>query len=360
MIVTITGVPGSGKTLWSLVWVKAKAEKENRPVFYSGIKDLSLPWTELDPEKWMEVPPNSIVVIDECQRVFRPRMHGSVVPKYVAELETHRHLGIDLVFITQHPLLIDTNVRRLCGLHFHVVRKWGMQSATVHEWPTIKENCDKSRDDSVRHEFRYPKAAFAYYKSAEVHTYKARVPYHVWIIAAVPFVVGYAGWRIYHNWFPSAKAGEVSGIVTKASPAGGSQAAQAAKTGPLTTEQFLEAHQPRVIGLAHTAPIYDEVTRPREAPYPAACVHSAAKGCHCYTQQGTKLDVPLGLCQSIVSGGFFVAWDTQRGRPGSAGVVQALPVASEPRGEPARIVSLGNSRNGNITPAAVPKSTLEK
>jgi zona occludens toxin len=38
-----TGVPGSGKTLHTLSWVKAKADKEGREVFYSGIADLNLP-----------------------------------------------------------------------------------------------------------------------------------------------------------------------------------------------------------------------------------------------------------------------------------------------------------------------------
>ncbi len=33
-------------------------------------------------------------MIDEAQRVFRPRPAGSKVPDYIQELETHRHKGI--------------------------------------------------------------------------------------------------------------------------------------------------------------------------------------------------------------------------------------------------------------------------
>ena len=65
MIELITGTPGSGKTLYAISQIKAKSEKENRPVYYSGIADLTLGWTEIDPEKWFDAPPNSIVVIDE-------------------------------------------------------------------------------------------------------------------------------------------------------------------------------------------------------------------------------------------------------------------------------------------------------
>ena len=139
MISLITGQPGAGKTLYALNFVKTRAEKENRPVYYSGISDLKLPWLELDKgEDWHGVPEGSIVVIDECQRVFRPRVNGAAVPEHVSKLETHRHSGIDLVLITQHPMLADNNVRRLVGQHFHVVRAFGTKKATVHEWGEVK------------------------------------------------------------------------------------------------------------------------------------------------------------------------------------------------------------------------------
>lgn len=336
MIVTITGLPGNGKTLYALNWVKHKAEKEGRPVYYSGIKDLALPWTEVDPERWHECPPNAIVVIDECQRVFRPRMHGAKVPEYVEKLETHRHQGIDLVLITQHPMLIDSNVRRLCGLHFHVVRKFGTAAATVHEWGSIKENCDKVRADSVRHEFKYPKASYGWYKSAEVHTHKARIPARIWFLLLLPVVLGALIWFVYSRW-----SGRINGEQQDASDAPSVQTVASRRAAPaggsgrevLTAAQFVQQHQPRVPGLAYTAPVYDEVTRPTEAPYPAACVQTARR-CQCYTQQATRLNMPDEMCREIASGGFFLAWarplpqqSSQDGPPAQVGqVVQPGPV----------------------------------
>jgi zona occludens toxin len=317
MIITITGLPGNGKTLFALNWVKAKAEKEGRQVFYSGITDLNtavLPWTECEPTKWFELPPGSIIVIDECQRVFRPRMHGSAVPDFVAQLETHRHLGVDLVLITQHPMLIDSNVRRLVGLHFHVVRKFGLQAATVHEWGAIKETCDKNREDSSRHDFVYPKAAYTWYKSAEVHTHKARIPARVWWLGAVVLGLAgavYTGYSFWSKRLSGQHADEMAQTmgVTPAStaPRVVTRTAAASSSGPMTTEAYLRAHAPRIPGLPHTAPVYDETTKPQEAPYPAACIASYSR-CHCYTTQATRLHMPEDLCRTIARDGFFMAW----------------------------------------------------
>jgi zona occludens toxin len=316
MLVLVTGLPGNGKTLYTINWVKAKAEKEGRTVYYSGIADLKLPWVEFDFKKWPELPPNSIIVVDEAQRELRPRMHGAAVPEYVAALETHRHKGVDIVLITQHPMLIDANARRLVGLHFHLVRKFGTQASTVHEWASVKEACDKSRDDSTRHDFVFPKAAFAWYKSAEVHTHKARIPFRVWVLIAVPILLlgaAYAGFRWFSKKVAPDKA-PVPAVMAKGG-APGAAAPGAAPAVALTPAQYVDAHLPRVRGLAYTAPVYDSVTAPVVAPYPAACGTltryrdgEPVKDCRCFTQQATRLEMPDDLCQRIVERGFFVAW----------------------------------------------------
>lgn len=309
MIGLFTGLPGAGKTLWALTWINEKAKREGRQVFYSGIAELTLPWTQIEPEKWMDCPPNSIIVIDEAQRLFRTRSVGSNVPPYVAELETHRHKGVDVFLITQHPMLIDNHVRRLTGLHMHVVRKFGMQASTIHEWPSVKENCDKNRDDSTKHAFKYPKEMFGVYKSAEVHTHKRRIPMRFWIICSVPVILALVGWRIYDRVEAYAKPADTRSTLVRQGGddlvpgLGGSR-----HSDKLTASQYVAQHLPRVRGLDYTAPVYDEVTKPQQAPYPAACV-KMGKRCGCYSQQGTVLQVPEDLCVSIVAGGFFVAWD---------------------------------------------------
>lgn len=310
MIELITGQPGAGKTLFALTRIEDKARKEGRPVFFSGIKGLTLPWTEIEPEKWAECPPGAIVVIDECQRVLRPRMHGSKVPAYIEAMETHRHQGIDIVLITQHPMLLDANVRRLVGLHFHVVRTFGFNKSTVHEWAGVKENCDKNRDDSTRHDFRYPKKVFEWYESAQVHTHKPRLPARVLVLVAIVVLVPLLGYRLYSRWQDKAQAAPeaVQQMVPGSVEPVRRDPPSAAAPKVVTAAEYLDAHRPRVLGLAYTAPVYDGVTKPTRAPYPAACIQSRSR-CQCYTQQGTRLDVPQDLCRGISEGGFFMAWD---------------------------------------------------
>ena len=235
MIELVTGLPGSGKTLQTLVRVKDRAEKEGRTVYYDGISGIEeagvLPWLKHDGQKWFELPANSIIVIDEAQRLFRPRGRTGEPPEYAAKLETHRHLGIDLVFITQNPMLIDSHVRRLCERHWHVMRRFGTKWATIHEFPSgVREDVDKRRDGSIRHDFRYPKDAFTWYKSAEVHTHKAHIPARVWLLLLMPVVFGGAAYAAYLRLNPEAvqaRTDKQAGVDRSKSSAAASNSSQA-------------------------------------------------------------------------------------------------------------------------------------
>jgi zona occludens toxin len=81
----------------------------------------------------------------------------------------------------------------------------------------------------------------------------------------------------------------------------------------MTAAEYVDSRTPRLKDFAHTAPAYDDVTKPTEAPYPAACVQMG-KTCKCYTQQATLLQVSGAVCLQIVQQGFFMDWKTaQRG-----------------------------------------------
>ena len=314
MITLITGLPGNGKTLYALDWLRKRAEQEGRPVYYSGVSDLRIPgWLELvDPEQWPTLPKGAILLVDEAQRIFRPRMHGAKVPEFVQALETHRHLGVDLVFITQHPMLVDSNVRRLVGQHFHVIRHFGTQLATIHEWGKCKETCDKNRDDSQARRWKYPQEVFALYKSAELHTHKRRIPFKVLALLSMPIIIGAL---IYLAWSRISPSNVVPGANSGAPGAPGGAAPGARPVSKfLTAVEYVELQAPRVAGLAYTAPVYDGVTAPVVAPYPAACV-TMGERCACYTQQGTVLDTGPVICRQVVQRGFFVAWKQPEQQP---------------------------------------------
>lgn len=336
MIYLITGQPGHGKTLYAIAWVRDTFP--NRPVFFNGINLTDrgyavLQWNELqDATQWHQLPPGAVVVIDEAQRVFRPMGNGAPVPDYISQLETHRHGGIDLVVITQHPMLVHTHVRRLLHQHQHVKRVFGTERAMVHRWDEVKDQCEKSRSGSVSKQFAYPREVYALYRSAELHTVKRSIPGRVWfMLIGVPLIL-LACVFMFTRWVaqadkpkpPNVFAGSSAGtaVVSPAgvtSPGGGGsrQVAQ-----PLTereligsTERYLQDRVPRVHGLAHTAIAYDELTKPTQVPYPAGCVRSAAKGCKCFTDQATPLAVPSDLCEAIVAGGYFVDFrkESERG-----------------------------------------------
>lgn len=317
MINLVTGLPGASKTLYTLTIVDIIAKRDNRAVFYSGITDVTLQgWTEIEAEDWFNCPPNSIIVIDECQRIFRPRMNGKAVPLFVSELETHRHKGLDLYMITQHPMLADSALRRLSGRHLHVVRKFGMQKSTIHEWSSVKDNCDKnaSRVDSIKHHWSFNKAMYGSYKSAEVHTVKANVPMRVKLLIALPFLLAIIGYFVYQSLqkkiHPQGAPGPSGQLMTQAPPpAGGVQVSY--KNAVDDTKQFLFERTPRVQGLPMTAPRYDEVTKPTTAPVPVACVANNDE-CRCYSQQATRIQVDKALCLQIVDQGFFRDWEEKK------------------------------------------------
>lgn len=325
-ITLITGLPGHGKTLYALARWKDEAVKLGRRVFHNNINGLNIPgWEVWKLEDWQNLPAGAIMIVDEAQFSFPTRGRGAPDP-WVERLTTHRHLGLDFVVITQNPMLLDSYVRRLVDRHFHVVRKFGTHMVTIHEFANgVKENVGSSREGSIKHEWRFPKAVFELYKSAELHTVKSRIPMRVWIMVAAPLVFLVLAYFAYLRLNPSAQQKRIDdqmGVtalhaeknVSRSGPSG-SPAGPGRET--LSPLEYAQSYLPRVEGLPHTAPAYDEVTKPTQAPYPAACIASAVK-CVCASQQGTRLDTPESLCRQIANGGFFVAWSNR--------VEQALPL----------------------------------
>lgn len=325
-ITLVTGLPGHGKTLYTLARWRDEAKKENRLVFHNDIKGLKIPgWQTWDVKDWQNLPSGAIMVVDEAQFAFPTRGRGAPDP-WVEKLATHRHLGLDFVVITQNPMLLDSFVRRLVDRHFHVVRKWGTHSATIHEFTNgVKEGVGTSREGSIRHEWRYPKDVFDLYVSAEQHTVKRRIPMRVYLLFALPVLLGALIWFIYQRMKPENVQARMNEQVAQSVPGGlsrGSGSPASSRAAVLSPVEYAQSFQPRVEGLPHTAPVYDEVTKPAVAPYPAACLATKVK-CGCYTQQATKLDTPDALCRQIAAGGFFIAWSQQ--------VAQAVPLQQPDR-----------------------------
>lgn len=330
-ITLVTGLPGHAKTLYTLDRWRKEADKDQRPVFYNGIKGLNIPgWREWEVEKWEELPAGALFIVDEAQFKFPVTGRGQT-PMWVQKLATHRHLGLDFVVITQNPMLLDSFVRQLVDRHFHVVRAFGLAKATIYESVTgARDDVAKPgrRKDLIRHEYWHNKEVYGWYQSAELHTVKRRLPARVWLMVAALVAFPVLCWLAYTKLRPEAvqeRMEQKFGPAAHADPSSPAPHADAQRA-VSTTAEYMASYTPRIEGLPHTAPVYDGVTTPQQAPYPAACLASA-KRCQCYSQQGTRLDMRDALCRQLADGGFFVAWTAAGDR------VQQLQQPANPSGQ---------------------------
>ena len=199
MIYIYTGTPGAGKTMCLVSEAVIRGEREKRPVYVSGIPGLSGEgiFDLENPADWMACPDGSIIIIDEAQRVFPSRLAKVQVPDCIAAMETHRHRGIDIYLATQSINMLDVHLRRLCNVHRHLVRVFGLRASTIYEWD---EACDDTRDKQARRlsrksRFKFSKAYYSRYKSTTIDTAQRRLP---WLLKwGAPVIVAAVVGAIY-------------------------------------------------------------------------------------------------------------------------------------------------------------------
>lgn len=318
MIYLTSGLPGSGKTLYTIAQVKKRAEDENRPVFYLGIGGLVLPgWTQIaDFVSWLKCPQGSLIVIDECQEHLPPQARGKgvAVPPEVQGFSTHRHRGVDVYLITQDAMQFDHFVRRLVGVHVHLVRPFGMQYAQVWQFESVipfqAEKAAAGFYDKIsqRSRFDYPTDLFNVYKSAEVHTHKRRLPWKkLALVGALLVGISVAAVVAYRT----VRHGIGSGSEVAKDESKGKGAAEGGflpgggRAAPATTAEYVRARIPRVQGVPESAPVYDALAVPVTFPRVSAC--AIYRGvCKCWTQQGSVVpDVLPEVCIQFVREGSF-------------------------------------------------------
>lgn len=342
-LVLRTGLPGNGKTLNTIKEVDAKAFADNRVVYYhnvAGLKPelLKAQWFEFeDPLKWMELPHNSIIVIDEAQGSESKPMFGvrdprKAVPPHVSALETIRHGGFELHLITQDPRFIDVHARRLCNMHIHYWRIFGSQKISRYETPRVVNDVEKltSFSQSSREIITLDKSMFGVYTSSKGdHHFKFR-PSRKMVVSLAVIVIAIGGVLSLINKLtpPSEPETEASSLVEKAKKTAGSIipnfAGEAGSAAPLTPQQYIDARAPRVADIPSSAPVYDQLTQPVSYPklycasstdqatysrefarMPSAVVNGKPTVCQCYTQQATRVKTDFKFCLNMVEYGHF-------------------------------------------------------
>lgn len=323
MIYLITGVPGSGKTLYAVsTLVKTIADEvvtlkdghqKKRRLVVDGVKGLLLEHDMMAPgvqdadgnvlpgdgegvwnwQDWCR--PGDVIFIDEVQRWWRPRGMGTKPPAEIKALETHRHKGVDFVIVTQNPMLLDQNVRRLVGRHLHVRRLFGLNRAVIYDWDGCCTDVHRTKSATVSY-FSYPKSAFALYESSELHT-KQRQKIPPWLIIPVLAVVGavLVGPKAY-GVMQGSMTGK--GISSPASPAPAQVASGPMRTGiPGTATASLPLP-------AASAPIADTPsTSAPELPIKFAGCVATKSSCGCFDTGGYPVSKPREFCVTATSQG---------------------------------------------------------
>lgn len=323
MIYLFTGSNGSGKTLNSIKFICEELNpNSDRPVFYYapetqpiGIAEAGvLEWQSIGIEacrEWYELPEGSIILVDEFRHVWPWRSHKDQIPESVDRLAEHRSKGFDFVLTAQKPASqFDPAIQGFIEEHRHLEGVSGSKKSRHYVYQTFCSspmNPPKLQVPEVS-SHAFDKKYFSYYRSASIHTHKDRLPYKKLIpiflgILLVPGLFMFA-WSVLTNDEPDVDIYASAGHDYKSGFPNSFNPSRSRSTSPT---EYIEMRMPRIAGIPHTAPIYDEIMEPKMAPKPAACVffHERHGECKCYSQQATPLDVSTDFCINAVKNGWF-------------------------------------------------------
>lgn len=339
MITFITGVPGTGKTCY-LMTELLKARAEYRPIFQHGIPELviehepiychahSCKWCEenrpkdasvmyLKAEEWdIWAPTGALIVMDEVQNIYRPRGQGAKVPSSVAAFETHRHQGLDFFLLTQNPMLVDSNIRRLGGKHQHLTAGWA--GRTMYEWDEVQENV-KATSGAVKTGYKLDKSNFKLYKSSQLHTkINRRIPPAVYALGFIVVVIGLLGYRLFNRGVEVISGGNPEALPVAESTQSGDLTPSSAS--PFTPVSAIRPggspfdRNPLIDNFPESAPAYAELVEVVEYPRISGCMRSATRGtCDCYLQTypATVAPVSYSYCLAYLDNPPFDPYTVQ-------------------------------------------------
>ncbi len=312
-ITLFTGKPGAGKTAQLVAEIlKMQKEEEGRPIFALGINglraDLAAELSMDQLYKWWELPPGSIVCIDECQEEhLMPRDRGTPAA-WVQRLAKVRHYGMSFLLTTQHPANISSFVRRLVGRHVHTVRKFQTGVIQLFVWEGCADDPESraARKQATETVGTLPKEVFDLYKSSQLHTMKKRLPRKVYLFfvlvvialaaaVSVPFVLKHA---------QAKNESMISGRSSVSTADAVQPVSSSVADADLALRQSDPANwmTPRVEGMPWTAPMFDDL---RVTAHPRLFCIAAEDSCICNTEQGTRYAVAQATCRVIATNGVY-------------------------------------------------------
>lgn len=302
MLIMVTGTPGASKTLNTIKMVNENPEFKDKPIYYHYIKELTFDWTELeDPKEWHKLPAGSVIVIDECHKVFPTRSASSTPPEHVQEIAEYRHKGYVIILITQHPNDVDNFVRRRLNVHYHLKRINQSNFVRRFMWneymnPDSRSNLNAAVEEET---IRIDKKYFGTYKSAESHTFKAKFPKRIlFYLGGGLAMIAIAFYSLMTGLFSKAAESEIS---TAGAPQNVSY--NQTVTGFTGNPYDESRYQPRIKTLPKSAPVYDDLFKVVSSP-DVHCVSNNHLKCICYDQQLIKYQYDWQECKAVMAGRF--------------------------------------------------------
>lgn len=209
MLKLITGIPGSGKTLYAVSMLKKVVEQnaalpaDEQRAIYCDITGLSIEGIEPPPLDWRDTPPKSLLIYDEAQfqKPFQAA-RGLSPYQYIQELTIHRKTAHEIWYITQDPKRLHGNILDMVETHWHLDRPYGAKLASIYQFRGVERN-PKSRSAIERAErktlFNYDKRLFDLYQSSEVEDgIKLRLPPKLFMgIAAILAIIGFSAYLFF-------------------------------------------------------------------------------------------------------------------------------------------------------------------
>lgn len=228
MIELFEGVPGSGKSYYAVADKFLPAVRAGRRIYiyvdgifldrlarFTGISEAELKeqitvWT--DPMEVMtlheRVEPRSLVVVDEAQSIFRAAVRLDM--RLLRWLETHRHVGVDILMVCQDYKQMACGVTRLVESTIEFRRLW-IVGLNNYAQARVRGNPEHERGEPIRKfTVTYDRKIYAYYSSYSLAAIKEEKRVHsIWksarmvtSLAAGLFAVGVFIWRPWTSLAP--------------------------------------------------------------------------------------------------------------------------------------------------------------
>lgn len=311
MIYLITGLPGAGKTLNTIkeVYEKHTAEgcSEPKDVYVYGIKELNVPeWIEIDIDRlkdyWESIPSDSVIIVDEVQDVWPTRSSSKPMPEEVKRLAQNRHRGLDLYFTCQNSKQIDIGIRDVTSYHIHYYRPFGLGATNRYYYEGVVSNpLSKQNTKFAQHKIvKFNKKYYDFYKSADSHTVKRKLPLMVYMVIPVLLYVAYSTFLFFTSF------DEPSTVESKSQQSKVSKNKSVAAPFSRNEYDYVELSKPRYPSLPDSAPAYDDINKNiKSKPRLQFVVHEreGQRVCFAYTQQATRVNLTNDQCLNYMDNG---------------------------------------------------------